>query len=154
MWVGAPDLHCLVLTRSVNIKWLIVQLGSDGLGFLMEVPFLSVSTMLSLDGQVSIVNDTKISVWSKFRNNVEWSLNNKSELLIEFSLLWFIFHFINIDDVPLLEDLVTLVAHSDQFLLLIDLSINFNDSSLPVGEVWSFILPHLPPSRLDVTGHQ
>jgi hypothetical protein len=41
---------------------------------------------------------------------MEWSLNIESEVLIEFSLLWFSLVFINVDDVPKLMSLSIALA--------------------------------------------
>jgi hypothetical protein len=60
--VGAPDLHVLSLTGVFNIPRLVVQLGSDGQGLLMEVPCLSISSIWCLNDHVSVVDQIKVSV--------------------------------------------------------------------------------------------
>jgi hypothetical protein len=60
--VSAPDLHVLSLTCALDVPRLIVLLGSDGQGLLMEVPCLGVSTIWCLNDHVSVVNQIKISV--------------------------------------------------------------------------------------------
>jgi hypothetical protein len=71
----------------------------------MEVPFLGISTVWSLDDHVSVVDQVKVFVTWQLRNNVEVSFDIESELLVEFSFLWFSLPFVNIDNVPLLIDL-------------------------------------------------
>jgi hypothetical protein len=61
LWISAPDLHVIGSTGRLDIKWLVVQSGSDGLWQLMEVPDLSLSSILSLDDHVSVVNQVKVS---------------------------------------------------------------------------------------------
>ena len=41
---------------------MVVQLGSDGQGLLVEPPFLSVSSVLCLDDHVSVSNEIEVSV--------------------------------------------------------------------------------------------
>jgi len=59
--VGACDLHFIASTIALNVPRLVVGLGSDCQGLLMEVPFLSVSTISDLNNKV-IANEIKVSV--------------------------------------------------------------------------------------------
>jgi hypothetical protein len=43
---------------------------------LVEVPFLSISSISCLDDNVSSINDIKISSWNHSSDNVEISFNN------------------------------------------------------------------------------
>jgi len=54
--VGAPDLHVVCLTRVLDVPGLIVVSCPDCQGLLMEVPFLSWSTVISLDNHVTVVD--------------------------------------------------------------------------------------------------
>jgi hypothetical protein len=45
---------------------LVVELGLDGQGSLVEVPDLGVSSILGLDDEVSVVDEVKISVGFHF----------------------------------------------------------------------------------------
>jgi hypothetical protein len=54
--VGAPDLHVIGSTCTLDIPRLIVQSCSDCQGLLMEVPDLSLSAISSLDNHISIVD--------------------------------------------------------------------------------------------------
>jgi len=81
---------------------LVVELGLDGECLLIEPPNLSLVTVWSLDDHVSVVDNFKVSVSSKGRLDVEWSLDVKSIFFIEFSLSWFTRPFISIDNFPLL----------------------------------------------------
>ena len=87
---------------------------------LIEVPFLSISTISSLDNKVLVVDQIEVSVFFQLRNNVEWSLNKETEVFVKFSLLWFLWIFINIDDVPLLVDLSMFVVDNDVSVLSIN----------------------------------
>jgi hypothetical protein len=69
---------------------------------------LSVSGVRSLNNNVPVVDQVKISVIWQLRNNVEVSLNVKTEVFIELTLSWFSLPFINVDDVPLLVDFTVL----------------------------------------------
>jgi len=60
--VGAPDLHIVGSSSTLDVPGLVVVSGSDGLGLLMEVPDLSLSSIWSLDNHVSVVDKVKISV--------------------------------------------------------------------------------------------
>jgi hypothetical protein len=60
--VGTPDLHVVGSSSTLDIPRLIVISGSDSQGFLMEVPDLGSSTIISLDDHVSVVDQVKFSV--------------------------------------------------------------------------------------------
>jgi hypothetical protein len=69
---------------------------------------LSVSGVRGLNNHIPVVDQVKISVIWQLRNNVEVSLNVKTEVFIELTLSWFSLPFINVDDVPLLVDFTVL----------------------------------------------
>jgi hypothetical protein len=60
--VSTPDSHCWVSTVIGDVEGLVVVSSSDGQGLLMEVPFLSSSTVWCLDYNISIVDDIKVSI--------------------------------------------------------------------------------------------
>lgn len=60
--VGAPDLHLICSSCTLDVPRLVVVSGSDGKRLLMEIPDLSVSSIWSLDHHVSVVNEIKVSV--------------------------------------------------------------------------------------------
>jgi hypothetical protein len=62
--VSAVDLHILVTSIWLDVPWLVVVSGSDSQGLLMEVPSLRFSSVSSLNGEVSIVDEVKESAWS------------------------------------------------------------------------------------------
>lgn len=68
----------------------------------MEVPCLSFSSVWSLDYHVSVVDEIKVSVLFQLGDNVEITLNNKTNVFVQFSFDWFRFPLININNVPLL----------------------------------------------------
>jgi hypothetical protein len=49
---------------------------------LMEVPLLCISSILSLDDHVSVVNQVKVSSTWQFRDDVEISFNVESEMFV------------------------------------------------------------------------
>jgi hypothetical protein len=98
-------LHVVGFTSTLDVPGLIVQSSSDGQGLLMEVPSLSVSTILNLDDHVSVIDQVEVSVAIESSHNVEVSLNVKSELLVELTLSWLLLVLVNVNDSPLLMDL-------------------------------------------------
>jgi hypothetical protein len=114
--VGAPDLHVVGSTGTLDIPWLVVISSSDSLRLLVEVPNLCFSTVSSLDNEVSVVDQIKISVWSHLWYNIEVSFDVKSEVLVKFSLLW-LFVFINIDDLELLSSVFSSISNLDVSIL-------------------------------------
>jgi hypothetical protein len=102
--VCRPDLHVVSFTSRLDVPRLVVQSCSDSQRLLMEVPFLSTSTVCNFDDHVSVIDQIKISSAWQFRYNVKVSLNIESELLIELSLSWLTLPLINVDNVPLLVD--------------------------------------------------
>jgi hypothetical protein len=86
---------------------------------LIEVPDLSLEGVWCLDYKVSVVDNIKISVVWKLRNNEEISLNIETEVFVEFSLGWFSWIFIGIDNVPLLVKSAMLLPCDDVSVLII-----------------------------------
>jgi len=146
--VGALDFHVVSSSIALNVEGLVVQFGSNCQGLLMEVPFLSVSSISSLDHKVSVVNDVKISVRCKLGNNVEWSFNVEIEIFVEFSFGWFSLPFISEDNIPLTSLYIFLLysIKMSSFTILEAVNTHGLVSSLEVGYVSSIICPHLPPS--------
>ena len=128
---------------------MIVQPSLDGISSLIEVPDLSLSCIWSLDYHVSVVDKIKISMSRHSRDNVEISFNIQSEVWAELTLGWLTLPFINVDNVPLLMDLTTLVLIClDMSSLGVSLSLNIHVLVFVVNsiDVTTFILEHLPPS--------
>jgi hypothetical protein len=118
--VGAPDLHVVGSTSTLDIPRLVVISGSDSQGLLMEVPDLGSSTVSYLDDHVSVVDQVEVSSLRKSRDDVEISLNVKSELLVELTLGWLLLVFIDIDNLPLLTCLSILVLNDDVSVFIIE----------------------------------
>jgi hypothetical protein len=96
----------------------------------VEVPLLGISSVRCLDDHVSVVDEIKISVVWQLRNDVEWSFNVKSELLVELSFLWFSLPFVNIHDIPLLMDSIVLFVNTNVSVLSINIANNFDSLAL------------------------
>jgi hypothetical protein len=88
----------------------------------MEVPDLSLSSILNLNDHVSVIDQIKISIAWQFGDNVEVSFNIESKPLIEFSLDWLTLPFINIDDIKLLVDFAMFWMDNDISVLCINSS--------------------------------
>ena len=112
----------------------------------MEIPDLCLSSIWNLDDHVSVIDQIKVSVLSHIRNDVEVSFNIKTELFIELTLYWFLWILINIDDIPLLVDMVVLIPDNDVSVLFIFVSVNVHDLSLFINEVVVLISKDIPPS--------
>ena len=63
---------------------------------------------------------------------MEISFDVETILLVEFSLSWFTLPLISIDDVPLLVDLVSLSIDTNVSVLLVNVSLDFQDLSFLV----------------------
>ena len=125
---------------------MVVKLGLNGQGLLMEVPDLSLSSISSLDDHVSVVDEIKISVCWQFRDDVEWSFNIESEHLVEFSLLWIFWHFVSVDDIPLLVESLMFVPDDDVSVFSIYSSGYIQDLAFIVNNISTLISEQLPPS--------
>jgi len=79
-------------------------------------------------------------------NNVEVSLNNQTEFLIELSLSGFSLPLISIDNVPLLVDTVVLVLNFDVSVFSINIALDMHYLSFLIGNIDTFVSEHLPPS--------
>jgi hypothetical protein len=115
----------------------------------MEVPFLSVSSILSLNDHVSIVEDVEVSSATHGRDDVEISLNKDANSFVQLTLLW-LGVLINIDDFPLLSEvLTTLVVDLDVSVFHVSVKVlvlNFKNLALLVDNVSTFSSEDLPPS--------
>jgi len=83
---------------------------------------------------------------------VEISFNIQSEVWAELTLGWLALPFINVDNVPLLMDLTTLVLVSlnmSSFGISFSLDIHVLVFVINSIDVTTFILEHLPPSGCD-----
>jgi len=143
--VGAPDLHVVGFSSTLDVPGLVVVSGSDGQRLLVEVPDLGLSTVWCFDDHVSVVDQVKISVVRKCRHNVEVSLNIESESLIELTLCWLSLPFINIDDVPLLMNSVLVCVDTNVSVFVVKSTLNLKDLSFFVHNSCSLVSEHLPP---------
>jgi hypothetical protein len=112
----------------------------------MEVPDLGSSAIWSLDDHVSVVDQVEVSVvWERW-DNVEVSLNIKTESFVELTLSWFTLPFVNVDNIPLLMDLVVSLVDTDVSVFLINSTLNFHYLSSLVDNLRSLVSEELPPS--------
>ena len=77
---------------------------------------------------------------------MEWSLNVKSEVLVVFTLLWIRFHSVNISDIPLLVQDISLRVHYDSSVFAINSTLDFYDLSFLADEAMSLVSEKLEPS--------
>jgi hypothetical protein len=145
-WVGAPDLHVIGSTSTLDIPRLVVISSSDCQWLLVEVPDLGSSTVWNLNDHISVVNKIKISVIWKCWNDVEVSFNIESKSVIELSLGWLTLPLINIDDIKLLIYGILLSIHTNVSIFCINSSLNFNDLSFLVDNWGTLVSEELPPS--------
>jgi hypothetical protein len=127
---------------------LVVIPGSDGLGLLMEVPDLSLSSIRNLDDHVSVVNKVKVSVSIKLRNNIEVSFYIKTKLFIHLTFLW-LRVLISVNNLKLLSEVSSFVGNLDVSVLSISVEVlvlNFNNLSFLVDNESTLISEDLPPS--------
>jgi hypothetical protein len=112
----------------------------------MEVPDLSVSTILSLKSKLSVVDQVNIFVRSHLWDNIERSFNIKAKLFIEFSFSWFSLPFISVDDVPLLVKLIVLGVYTNVSVLLVNITYNFHNFWSLIDNSGTSVSEELPPS--------
>jgi hypothetical protein len=145
--VGAPDLHVVSFSSTLDIEGLVVVSSSDSQRLLVEIPLLSISSIWSLDDHISVVDQVEISIGFECRNNIECAINVKTELLVKLTLSWFLLILIYIDNSPSLLNLSIPVHDYDILVLIVNSSRNFNDLSSIIGNE-SIILKSekLPPS--------
>jgi hypothetical protein len=145
--VGAPDLHVVSFSSTLDIEGLVVVSSSDSQRLLVEIPLLSISSIWSLDDHISVVDQVEISIGFECRDNIECAINVKTELLVKLTLSWFLFILIYIDNSPSLLNLSIPVHDYDILVLIVNSSRNFNDLSSIIGNE-SIILKSekLPPS--------
>jgi len=147
-------LHIVGSTSTLDVPRLVVQSSSDGQRLLMEVPYLSISSVWSLNDHVSVVDQIKVSVLFHLRYNVEVFFNNKTVFFIELSLYWFTLPFINVDNVPLLVKTIVSSLNTNVSVLLVDVANNFHDFTSLVDNVMVLEPEHLPPSRVSSSASQ
>jgi hypothetical protein len=144
--VGAPDLHFVSSSCTLNVPRLIVVSSSDSQGLLMEVPLLASSTISSLNDHVSVVDKIEISLLSQVGLDVECSFNIETESLIELTLLWFTLPLVSIDNIELLVDLTVSVPGNDVSVFSINTTLDIPNLLSFVGDLSSSSVPELPPS--------
>jgi len=147
--VGAPDLHVVSSTRTLDIPWLVVQLSLDSLWFLIKVPQLGASSISCLDNHVPVVNEIKIFVRWKLRNNIERSFNIKTEIFAQLSFDWFLFPFILVDDIKQLVHFSMFVMDNDVLVFSVKTTWNIHHFVLFVDDESTISVEHLPPSWVD-----
>jgi len=138
-WVGAPDLHIISSSSILDIPWLIVVFGFDSQRLLVEIPDLSVSSIWSFEYHISVVNEIKVSVWWHLGNNVEWSFNIKTEIFVEFSLLWIFWVFISIDKIPLLVEAIDSLFNIEILVLVICAWLDSNNLTSLIDNIMALI---------------
>jgi len=109
---------------------------------------LSSSSVLSLDNHVSVVNEIEILVRCHLIDNVEISFDIETEILVQFTLLW-LRVFVNVDDFPLLSDIISSISNHNVSVLSIGVEIlvlNFKNLSFLVYNESLLSSPELPPS--------
>jgi hypothetical protein len=125
---------------------LVVVSCSNGQGLLVEIPNLSFSTVCNLDNHVPVVDQVEVSVLWKLRDNIEISLNIETESLVELSLGWLSLPFINVDDIPLLMNLIIPLANNDVSVFRINTTLNFQNLSFIIDYSRTLVSEELPPS--------
>jgi len=61
---------------------------------------------------------------------MEWSFYVETELFIEFSLSWFTFPFVSVDNIPLLVDSIVIVVYTNVSVFSINITNNFKNLAL------------------------
>jgi len=117
----------------------------------VEVPDLSSSSVWNLDNHVSIVDQVKISIVWKMRDNVEIFLNVKTKSFVKLSFCGLSLPFININEIPLLSEIVSISSVVDHDVSALHIGVevlvlNFKDLTLLIDNVSTFSSPELPPS--------
>jgi hypothetical protein len=120
----------------------------------MEVPYLSISSVWSLDDHVPVIDEIKVSVFSHLGDNVEVFLNNESEFFIHLSFFRLSFPFINVDDVPLLVKTIVSTIDSDVVVFSVLVSGDFHCLSSLVDNILVLVSKHLPPSAVSGSASQ
>jgi hypothetical protein len=149
VWIGAPDLHVLGFSWALDVEWLVVQSCLDSQRSLVEIPCLGLSSIWCLDDHGSVTDQVEVSVWCQFRDNEEISLNEETEVFVKFSLNWFSWILVNIDDVPLLVNLSMLVPHNDVSVFSVKTTMDIDDLTLLIDNESILVSPQLPPSWFD-----
>jgi hypothetical protein len=115
----------------------------------MEVPYLTLSTVLGLDYEFAsdVVN---ISSSSKSGNNMEIGVDSHTELIVHLSFTWFFNPVFLVDKIPLLVVLSFSLSHVDVFVLSINCILNGSNLIVVflVGKIRSLPFEELVPSRV------
>ena len=139
-------MHVVGLTSILDVPRLVVVSSSDGSRLLVEVPDLLSSSIVNLNGHVSVVEDFEESVVWELGDDVEVSFDVESEFLVVLSLSWFSLPFVSVDDIPLLVDLAVLGSDDDVSVLRVIGSLNFDNLSSFVDNECILVSEELPPS--------
>ena len=127
--LGVSSIQVVASSIVVDVQGLSVLLALDGQTLLVEPPNLTLVAVWLLDDNLlrrCWVNSLEISSSWKHRNNVEWSFNIETEVLVEFSLLWFALEVFNIDDIPKLVDLSVLSSQDNVLVFSVSVAFNFH----------------------------
>ena len=79
---------------------------------------------------------------------MEWSLYIHTKLTIQFTLLWFCWHRVNISDSPSLSSSTSLGVNNNVSVFRIYITLNFEDLSMIILDVSTSQSPELEPSRV------
>jgi hypothetical protein len=120
--------------------------GFNGQSLLIEPEDLGLSSISSLQIEVSVGEKIEVSASAHSGDYMEISLNIEAESLVEFALSWISLPLISIDDIPLLRNMVVSLTGIDVLLLLINRLVDVHDLSFLVGKVLALHSEHLPPS--------
>jgi hypothetical protein len=115
---------------------------------LVEPPDLGLVTVWSLDDHLSAVDNFEVSVRSKSRLNVEWSLDIESEFFIE-SLRWTLTLVIKIDNLPFLVEAIVFAIDDNWSSFFVFVSRDIEAFLvLPIDKVLITVGENLPPTRV------
>jgi len=147
-WVSSSASYISWATVGLDIKWVVLPLVIlKSLGNSIEEPLLSQgivspSSLPDVVGTVALSN----SVEWKFWNQIEWSVNMETKVLIEPLGLWSLC-FIKINNIPLLMSSSIVTPNTNLLAFLVFSSSNIKDLAwLPVDELSLLILENLEPS--------
>jgi hypothetical protein len=114
----------------------------------MEVPFLAVSTVLSLNDEVSIGCVVNIPTLTQSGDDMEVFVDNETVVSIPFTSGWFSLPVLGVDEIPLLVFFTIEFVHVDISVFSINSSRNIHDMVLLsfVSKEWSSPSEELEPS--------
>jgi len=124
----------------------LCSLRSDCSCLLIGVPFLRWKSISSLDEHVVANKVEESSVW-KLRDNVEWSIDLETPVLVQLTLLQFWWHFISVNDLEVLVHCSTLRLSDNNILVFsIESLVNFHYFSFFIDKFAISEVEKLEPS--------